>query len=190
MPVPQRLQIVLLRLYAVTRGGLGKPRPGPGIRGLLRRCQCHSQPVALQAPPSRPWVTGSPPSLRPVFRGSSTERLGGERERERECERVRESRERERERERDSERDGQHLFLILVCHAERSAALQVTRAPGRTTERGTCCGSASAASGWRRRCSRVSTPCQEPRLGLRIRSVYVSVCLSTYGAPWGLWPGT
>ena len=24
------------------------------------------------------------------------------------------------------------------CHAERSAALQVTRAPGRTTERGTC----------------------------------------------------
>ncbi len=28
--------------------------------------------------------------------------------------------------------------LLLGCHAERSAALQVTRAPGRTTERGTC----------------------------------------------------
>ncbi len=26
----------------------------------------------------------------------------------------------------------------MGCHAERSAALQVTRAPGRTTERGTC----------------------------------------------------
>jgi hypothetical protein len=28
--------------------------------------------------------------------------------------------------------------LTVGCHVERSAALQVTRAPGRTTERGTC----------------------------------------------------
>ena len=58
----------------------------------------------------------------------------------------------------------------LGCHAERSAALQVTRAPGRTTERGTCW--TEAVLEGVHSLSRIKAGTKDTEC------VYVSVCLS------------
>jgi hypothetical protein len=59
--------------------------------------------------------------------------------------------------------------LALGCHAERSAALQVTRAPGRTTERGTC---------WTEAVLEGVHSLKNQDRGEDPECVYVSVCLS------------